>query len=175
MSIGTGIKIKEEESKKSQGHGIAFAIEESKADNLYFLCTKESKDTLNYVKEYLSPEKKIIFRNKHIKILSGMSDINTLIKEMKEVFDEIKENKITVVPVFGTKMMTSSLTILGILYNAKIYSVEGERINGIVKEGTEKWESQNYYRIMNMFYLEKTLDLFNKYQYTAADEYLNKI
>ena len=176
MSIGTGIKGKEDESKRSQGHGIAFAIKEARADKLYFLCTKESRDTLNYVEQFLPIDKKNIFKNKEIIELSYMTDINELIKEMKPLFDKLKDEKdIIVVPTFGTKMITSTLTILAVLNNTKIYSVEGERQYGIVRQGKERWESQNYYRIMDISFLKEAVSYFNKYRFNIANECISKI
>ncbi|MEM2918349.1 MAG: TIGR02710 family CRISPR-associated CARF protein [Candidatus Altiarchaeota archaeon] len=179
MTVGTGIKGKEEESRDSQGHGIAFAIERSNPEKIVFFCTKESEKTLEYVLRYLKDNKlKKIFNSSERIMLRSYSDPILIIRDIKPKFEEVKSNndKIIVVPTFGTKAMTSVIFNLGVLYKSELYSVEGDRgENGIVKKGTETWQEQNVYLIFDMFYFDKVKDFFNRNNFDASSEYLNNI
>ena len=136
MTVGTGIKGKEEESIDSQGHGIAYAIRKIYPDKIIFLVTEESKKTLNYVEKYLEDS---ILKSRFLKSekieLSSYSNINALIKEISDIFEKNKYNNLVIVPTFGTKDMSIGLSIAGVIYDAEIYSVEGDRENGIVVKG----------------------------------------
>jgi len=176
MTVGTGIKGKEEESIDSQGHGIAYAIRKIYPDKIIFLVTEESKKTLNYVEKYLEDS---ILKSRFLKSekieLSSYSNINALIKEISDIFEKNKYNNLVIVPTFGTKDMSIGLSIAGVIYDAEIYSVEGDRENGIVVKGTEKIEEQNLWYLKNRFYIEKVKEFFKLYRFDSALDKLEEI
>ena len=178
MTVGVGTKEKKEKSMESQAHGIAFAIKETTPDKIIFLVTKESTETLDYVEKYLEDDKenKLRFIRSEKIELTTFSNINTLVKEISDIFEKIKHHKIVVIPTFGTKAMSIGLSIAGVLYNAEIYSIEGDRgEDNLVIPGTERLEQQNLWWIKNVFLLEKAKASFNAGRFGLAMEYLNQI
>jgi len=175
MTVGTGIKGKEEESMDSQGHGIAYAIKEVSPDKIIFLVTETSEKTLNYVEEYLNEDLKPIFlKNEKIRI-SSYSKINKIIEEISDIFEKNKNNTWIVIPTFGTKAMSIGLSVAGVIYNAEIKSIEGERENNIVKKGTEELRSQNLWYLKNVFIIEKIKESFRSYKFSSALDKLEEI
>lgn len=176
MTVGTGIKGKENESMDSQGHGIAYTLKRIYPDKIIFLVTEESKKTLDYVEKYLEDS---ILKSRFLKSekinLSSYSEINTLIKEISDIFEKNKCNNLVIVPTFGTKDMSISLSIAGVIYNTEIYSVEGDRENGIVVKGTEKVEEQNLWYLKNRFCIEKVKEFFKLYRFDSALDKLEEI
>lgn len=174
MTVGTGTEKNKEKGMESQAHGIAYFIKEMKPDKIVFFVSKESEETIEYVKKYTE----INETNSEIVLITNINDITEIatkifhkVSEYEKMGFEIKMNY-----TFGTKTMTTALSFISVLKKKDLYLVGGRRgENGIIIPGTEELKKQSLHVIYDVFLFEKVKEMFNSYKFSNALNFLNNI
>ncbi|MDR0912821.1 MAG: TIGR02710 family CRISPR-associated protein [Methanobrevibacter sp.] len=142
MSVGKGITVKpkkiicencgcEIQKGKTDNHygrndqvkGIIFTIKEYKPDCVYFFTSKESKDTVDLVKNefyeiYHKPFDEIY--NSNFVILSDVYNFDSCYVDIQRVFEKYSDCEIAVSPLGGTNPMASCMSLWAGVFNKKI-------------------------------------------------------
>lgn len=135
ISIGTGVSLSKR-AVESLAEAIVFSIKHHNPDKTYFVVSEESlKRSVPLILGNVKPRECEIIK------IEDPDDIQEIYETLRQKFNEIRIefDQLTVDYTFGTKAMTSALTILGTIYEADTLSyIAGKRLGDILQPGTEK-------------------------------------
>lgn len=171
LSVGTGLGS-ENEGLDSLVHGLVFSIESVNPDKIVYIVSEKSrKTTLPKILEETRIEYETI-------LLEQVDNINSIYNQLRPEIEKIRRNtKILYVDfTSGTKAMTSSLAMLGALYESdRVCNIVGTRKNGVVQQGTENFQQiePTFAIAEKKIYTARTF--FNNHQYQAAQTIIREI
>lgn len=172
ISVGTGVGA-EPEAGNSLAGGIAYSIRSINPDTVYFITSRESREkTLPRILSIETPRKYEVFE------VSDPDKIKRIFDEVRPLIEKIRrENKYMAVDfTSGTKAMTSTLAILGTLYEADaLCNVVGTRFRGVVQSGTEELQTVNPTFAIAEKKLITSLEFFNTCQYDSSLSILEEV
>lgn len=175
LIVTVGTSKGDEESQKKLAHGIAEGIRYARPDEIYCAVSKDSKEnTVKHLKEELKGE----YTLDNFIVIDDIDKFSPVFKRIHDKIEEIKSNKdekieVTVDYTSGTKTMSASAVIAGLLTNSKLQLVSGYRgKHGTVEKGGESPQVQNAYEY-NYINTRKEVDkLFNWHLYYPARKIL---
>ncbi|MHA1687566.1 MAG: TIGR02710 family CRISPR-associated CARF protein [Candidatus Heimdallarchaeaceae archaeon] len=170
MTVGTGI---EEKKRKSLAHGIATCIEHYRPDKITFIGSEKSKKTIEEIDNLFKENRKQI-PEYEFKEIKSVDDINECFEVVCSAIEENREKEIIIDYTSGTKTMSVSAAIAGMLYRKKLSLISGKRKDGIVQEGTEEIRSPNFYMIYDRLQIERIERMCNLYMFKEAERVLKE-
>lgn len=175
MTIGTGTGEDKIESAKSLAHGLLFSIDSKNPDEVYFFGSKESLQTLEFLKEQYLEKFESEFDFYEFIEIERIDSFENYFNGFKSKIEGLKGYKIIIDYTSGTKTMTMSAAFASMLYHKDLIFVSGKRKNGIVIKGTEKIISQNLYPVYDELMFEKLNELFNTNRFESGEIFLDDI
>ena len=170
ISVGTGTR---EGAEDSLAGALSYCIEHHNPDHVFFVVTRQSKEkTLPRILERIRG-----YDHEAIEI-SSADDVQQIYEELeprvKEIFREY--DVVAVDFTSGTKAMSVAMVLLAVAHEADELSyITGKRANGVVLSGTEKPTSVKPYFATLRQRIRIAEQFFNKAQYDAAAEILEKV
>ena len=168
ITVGTGIGGKKE-ATDSLAHGILKSIENYGPKKVVFFGSENSRSTVKSLEgQYKEKYKEDFEIGEFIEIeeIDSFKKYFTAIKS--KIIDLEDDYNIIIDYTSGTKTMTMSAAFASMVYRKKLVFVSGERVNGIVVQGTEEINSQNLYLVYDDLMITKIKELFNSNRFEAG-------
>ena len=164
-TTGTGIGRSDEERKKTL-EGMVDAlikkvIDVFRPDKLVLFYTEGTKEMVELIKSKTNME------IEEVK-LENPDDFNSCFETMFYTMKKYAHKELLVNYTFGTKTMSSAMASCGVLFDAKLVLIGGERRGGIVVSGLEKVLYMEPYRLKDKIILERVMYFFNNYNFSAS-------
>lgn len=172
FTVGLGGDSKKQ---KSLAEALAYAVEHSDPQKVFFICTDESKSTLELNPDGICDkyEKEIII----LKEPDNIQDIfNVLFPKFKEMRSVYGKEKIIINYTSGTKSMSAGTVLAAVLSGFdNLQVIHGARENGIVKSGTEVITEFKTAFVNPGFVLKEANAFFKEGMYDACLQVLERI
>ena len=178
MTMGTGIGKPEEiqDIIDSLAYGFLFSIEWHRPKKVVFFGSDKSRVTLESLKrQYFEKYNKEFDIFEYVEI-NEIDSFNKYFNGIKNKIHELNEEYDIIIDyTSGTKTMTMSASLASMVFRKKLSLFTGERVNGIVKKGTESVFTQNLYPVYDELMLEKVRELFNSNRFESGKILLNDV
>lgn len=172
ISVGTGIGPGSD-AKESLAHGLQRSINNFRPDHIIYVISPESRESMLPLMLEKNPS-----RDHQVVELKNVDDIQKIFNELRPIVEEARarSDELFIDFTSGTKAMTSSLAILGVLCEADVLcNVVGERRNGIVQMGTENVQSIPAGFAVAEKKLQTALSMFNRHHYESTLSLLEEL
>ncbi|MEM2637315.1 MAG: TIGR02710 family CRISPR-associated CARF protein [Candidatus Korarchaeota archaeon] len=169
MSVGTG---------KDVEHGMLQSIKSHNPDRVIFICTEESKNTIQRIEE-ISRNEKVLLPGYEIRIIDG-ENINNAYSSIKGIIREIKDSYTNIIIDYtsGTKVMSAALALAGVseeITSLSYVSGKRDKDTGRVISGTEEVRTLSPTTILSDIKFKIVRELFNSNEYRTCIDLLEKI
>lgn len=175
MSVGTGLGGTPEH-RESLAHGLAYSIDDRNPDHIVFIVTEKSKETVDLIEKIYKKEygENLDYECLHI---NKPDNFNECFEVLSKKMEEYKNEKNVFIDyTSGTKTMSVSIALLGILYHKHLISISGKRgVEGTIISKTEETKRQNPYLVYDQMNFNKVKTFFNYNRFETSNEILKEI
>lgn len=164
----------------SLAHNLAFCIKESRARNISLFGPELSKEMIPLISQSYSEQTGKPMPQYIFKKLDHIDDIHYCFSDIRAEYEKLVKEDSDVDIIMNnnsaTKSMTSAMTSLALLTHRTIYFVDGDRnVEGSIVPGTERIMQQTLYPIYDEMLVERSVQHFNRSQFSYAILELNNV
>ena len=168
ITVGTGIGGKQE-ATDSLAHGILKSIENFAPKRVVFFGSESSRSTVKSLEEQYKEKYGEDFTIGEFVEIEEIDSFKKYFTAIKSKIINLEDDYNVIIDyTSGTKTMTMSAAFASMVYRKKLVFVSGERVNGIVVQGTEEINSQNLYLVYDDLMITKIKELFNSNRFEAG-------
>lgn len=173
MTVGTGFG---EERRKSLAQGLCYSIKENLPNHIVFFVTEESEKTVDIINELYYEEENEELDSYELVRISAPDDFNECYDKIAEKIIEYQNDKLVLDYTSGTKTMSISMAIIGVINKKTLIATIGQRgETGTVVHSTEEIKHQNVYKVYDELNLRQLKYYFNLNRFDSAKDLLDNI
>ena len=173
MTVGTGYG---EKGYEDLANGLCTSIKYNSPFKIIFFITEKSERTVEKIKEVYEKDCNDELDSYDCVMIDNPDDFNNCYSVMSKQIEKYEDNNIVVDYTSGTKTMSVSLAVIGILNHFPLMMITGKRGNmGVIQTSTEENKSQNPYQVYDKMNFESFKKHFNNCRFDSAEASLSKI